>query len=97
MYLSLYTGSLSNSLLKKLLILLHLLLYFFSVSSYLTMRFIHLLFSSKYLAYTFTRGSFIGNVARKTLPLFIYPIKYSSESKSPYDYLSEKKMCIEIF
>ena len=53
MYLSLYTGSLLNSFLIKLLILFHIYEYFFNISISLTKRFMYLLFLSKYLAYAF--------------------------------------------
>ena len=76
MYLSLYTGSLSNTFLIKLLILFQIFEYFVSIFSSLTTRFIYLLFLSKYLTYAFTWGSLPHNVDRKTLPSSLYPIKY---------------------
>ena len=93
MYLSLYTGSLFNSFLVKLLILFHIFKYYFSTFSSLTKWFMYLLFLSKYLAYAFIWEIFMQNGDRKALLSCLYQIKYLNESL-PYDFLSDNVLLL---
>ena len=53
MYVPLYTGSLFNSFLIKLLILFHISEYYSNIFLSVTKRFMYLLFLSKYFVYAF--------------------------------------------
>ena len=78
MYLSLCTRLLLNSFLIKSFI--PYIRIFFSSFSSLTKRFMHLLFLSKCLKYTFIWANFMHNGDGKALPSCLYPIKYLNKS-----------------
>ena len=75
MYLLLYNGFLSNSLLDKLLILRHISLHFLNNSLSLTKKFTCLLLLlSKCLVYPVICGRFMFNGDRRASVLCLYPI-----------------------